>query len=128
MINLTFTLKTIFNHRSIRKFKEEPLRKEIIKKIIQAAQMASSSDFGQSYSIIGITDSQIKHQIAQLATQQQVEKNSHLFIFCADLHRVTLVANDEMKKRMAPALESTYFYQVALIDSALAAQNAALAS
>lgn len=47
------TIETILNHRSIRKYTNEPVSDEQIETIIQAAQSASTSSFVQAYSIIG---------------------------------------------------------------------------
>ncbi len=38
-------------HRSIRKFKQIPIKKEIVCGIIEAAQCASTSNFVQAYTI-----------------------------------------------------------------------------
>ncbi|WP_052343539.1 oxygen-insensitive NADPH nitroreductase [Bacillus massiliigorillae] len=118
----------IMNHRSIRKFKNEKLSEEQIHTIIQAAQMASSSRFMQNYSIIGVSDPQIKKRLHQLTGKESVEVNGHFLIFCADLHRITLMATEEEKQKMRIMLESTQFFQIATIDAALAAQNAALSA
>ena len=47
-------------HHSVRKFKQEPLSKETVKQLVQAGQSASTSSYLQTYSVIGITDPEIK--------------------------------------------------------------------
>lgn len=121
-------LETIMNHRSIRHFKDIPLETNEIEAIVQAAQKASTSDSAQCYSIIGITDHSMKKELSILIGQSFIEQSGHLFIFCADLHRVTIMASEEQRKQMGKALECTVFYQTALIDTTIAAQNAALAA
>ncbi|MDF1510236.1 oxygen-insensitive NADPH nitroreductase [Robertmurraya sp. DFI.2.37] len=121
-------IETILNHRSIRKFEDKPLSKEQIEAIVASAQAASTSSFIQAYSIIGVTDKEKKKKLAELAGQQSyVEKNGHFFVFCADLYRHTLIGELEGKD-VEPSLESTEKFMVALIDAALAAQNAAVAA
>lgn len=67
-------------------------------------------------------------KLAELAgNQDYVEKSGHLFVFCADLHRHELIGEME-DKDVTVSLESTEKFMVALIDAALAAQNAALAA
>ncbi|UJW58319.1 oxygen-insensitive NADPH nitroreductase [Bacillus sp. A116_S68] len=122
------TLKTLLNHRSIRKFKDEPLSQEHITSIIKSAQMASTSSFIQAYTIIGVTDKAIKSQLAHLSgPQPYVEQNGHFFVFCADLYRHTIAGTME-KTAVTTSLESTEKFMVAVIDASLAAQNATIAA
>ena len=121
-------IETILNHRSLRQFEDKPLTDEQIKTIVSCAQAASTSSFIQAYSIIGVTDKEKKKKLSELAgNQEQVAKNGHFFIFCADLYRHALIGEQEQKD-VIPSIESTEKFMVALIDAALAAQNAAIAA
>lgn len=121
-------IETILKHRSIRSFEDKPLSKEQIEAIVQSAQAASTSSYIQAYSIIGVTDQEKKKKLAEIAgNQSYVEHNGHFFVFCADLYRHTLIEKLE-KKDVIPAIESTEKFMVAVIDAALAAQNAAIAA
>lgn len=121
-------ISTILNHRSIRKFENRPLSKEQIKKIVECAQAASTSSFIQAYSIIGVSNSEKKHKLAELAgNQSYVAENGHFLVFCADLHRHEVIAKLE-NKDLSKSLESTEKFMVSLIDAALASQNAVLAA
>jgi len=121
-------IETILNHRSIRKFEDRPLTDEQIKTIVKCAQAASTSSYMQAYSIIGIKDQEKKKKLAEIAgNQSYVEKSGHLFMFCADLFRHEVASRME-KVDVSLSLESTEKFMVALIDAALAAQNAALAA
>ncbi|WP_223879814.1 NADPH-dependent oxidoreductase [Paenibacillus spiritus] len=121
-------LATIMNHRSIRKFKNIPLTTMQIEAIVRAAQMASSSRFMQAYSIIGLTDPALKHELSEITKTPYMEENGHLFIFCADLQRLTLMADEQEKQEMRIMLGSSALYPIAVTDTALAAQNAVLAA
>lgn len=121
-------IETILNHRSIRKFEDRLLTDEEIKLIVESAQAASTSSFIQAYSIIGVKDQAKKKKLAELCgSQSYVEANGHFFIFCADLYRHELIGKVE-NKDLSSALESTEKFMVALIDTALAAQNAVIAA
>ncbi|WP_040204332.1 oxygen-insensitive NADPH nitroreductase [Neobacillus jeddahensis] len=121
-------ISTILNHRTIRYFEDKQLTDEQIKTIVSCAQAAATSSFIQAYSIIGIKDKEKKKRLAELTgNQEYVEKNGHFFIFCADLYRHTVIGEKE-QRNVTPALESTEKFMVALIDTSLAAQNAALAA
>lgn len=121
-------IETILQHRSVRSFKEKPLDQEQIKAIVKSAQAASTSSFIQAYSIIGVTDKQKKQRLAELAgNQSYVAENGHFFVFCADLNRHKMIGDLE-NADLQDSLESTEKFMVALIDTALAAQNAAIAA
>jgi FMN reductase (NADPH) len=121
-------IASILNHRSIRHFEDKPLTDEQIKMIVSCAQAASTSSYIQAYSIIGIKDKEKKKKLAELAgNQKYVETNGHFLVFCADLHRHEMIGEIE-GKNVIPSIESTEKFMVALIDAALAAQNAAIAA
>jgi FMN reductase (NADPH) len=120
-------IETIQNHRSIRHYEDRPLTDEQIKTIVQSAQSAATSSFVQAYTIIGVKDKEKKRKLAQLSGNQHVENNGHLLVFCADLHRHELISEMEGID-FNHNLETTENFMIALIDTALAAQNAALAA
>jgi FMN reductase (NADPH) len=122
------TIETLMAHRSIRKFEEKALTDEQIKTIVECAQAASTSSFIQAYSIIGVKNKEKKKRLAELAgSQPYVEANGHFFIFCADLHRHNLIGELEAAD-VTDSIESTEKFMVAVIDAALAAQNASVAA
>ena len=66
--------------------------------------------------------------MAEIAgNQSYVANNGHFFIFCADLYRHEVIGKLEQAD-VIPSIESKEKFMVALIDTALAAQNAALAA
>ncbi|MCA1061825.1 oxygen-insensitive NADPH nitroreductase [Rossellomorea sp. AcN35-11] len=122
------TIETILKHRSIRKFKNEPLTDEQIRTLISSAQAASTSSYIQAYTIIGVKDPVKKRKLAELAgPQSYVEENGHFLVFCADLYRHEKIGEWE-DREVIPSLESTEKFMVAVIDATLAAQNASIAA
>ncbi|WP_070120669.1 oxygen-insensitive NADPH nitroreductase [Bacillus marinisedimentorum] len=123
------TIETMLNHRSIRKFKDLELSNSQVEMIVKAAQSASTSSHVQAYSIIGVTDMAKKRKLAEIAKgQKYVEQNGHFFVFCADLHRHEVIADKREQKEVYGNLETAESFMVAVIDAALAAQNAAVAA
>ncbi|RXT15389.1 oxygen-insensitive NADPH nitroreductase [Ammoniphilus sp. CFH 90114] len=122
------TIEQLLNHRSIRKFKNQPLNQQQIQLLVKAAQSASTSSHIQAYSIIGVSDQEKKQQLAELAgNQSYVANNAHFFVFCADLYRHEKIG--EWKNgEVQDSLESTEKFMVAVIDAALASQNMAVAA
>lgn len=122
------TIKTIMNHRSIRKFTNEQLSTKQIETIITSAQYASTSSYVMAYTIIGVTDQKLKEALTAVSGHSHVKDNGHLFIFCADLQRVIQTANEDERQEMKQSIESTEQFIVATMDATLAAQNAAIAA
>ncbi|GER67945.1 FMN reductase [Weizmannia acidilactici] len=120
-------IETILNHRSIRQYEDRPLSDDQIRLIVQSAQAAATSHFVQAYTILGIKDPERKKKLAELTGNRHVETCGHLLIFCADFHKHELSAEMEGVD-VSEALQTTEKFMVGLIDTALAAQNAALAA
>ncbi|MFS0859319.1 oxygen-insensitive NADPH nitroreductase [Paenibacillus taichungensis] len=122
------TIELMMKHRSVRKFKPDPVSKEQLAAIVAAGQMASSSSSVQAYTIIAVTEQEQKAKMAELAGNQSYVNECPVFlVWCADLYRLSDAA-----KRHLPGKESyedsTENFMVATIDVALASQNAALAA
>ncbi|MFB5661756.1 oxygen-insensitive NADPH nitroreductase [Alteribacillus sp. HJP-4] len=122
------TIRTILNHRSVRHFKSTPVPESEMTTIIEAAQAASTSSFLQAYSIIAVTEKELKQKLAEAAgNQEYVEHNGAFLVFCADMNRAGKAA-DMTEKNIEKSVSSTEGFMVSIIDAALAAQNAAIAA
>lgn len=122
------TISLLHKHRSIRKFKDKPLDKSLVEQIISAGQAASSSSNVQAFSVVAITDTERKGILSELAGNQAYIRECPVFlVWCADLHRLKSAA-----ERHRPDQESyedvTENFIIATVDTALAAQNAAVAA
>ncbi|MGG1312349.1 MULTISPECIES: oxygen-insensitive NADPH nitroreductase [Cohnella] len=122
------TLALLMNHRSIRKFADKPVSEDQLKTIIAAGQMASSSSNVQAYSVIAVTEAGLKKRLAELSgNQAYVEECPVFLVWCADLHRLKYCA--DLHAPGQPTYEDTAENLiVATVDTALAAQNAAVAA
>jgi FMN reductase (NADPH) len=113
-------------HRSIRKYKSDPVSDGQKRAIIEAAQMASSSSNVQAYSVIGVTDLETKRQLAVLTgNQAHVEQCPLFLVWCADLYRLSKACEKNETEMVSGTMEN---FLVATVDTALAAQNAAVAA
>lgn len=114
------------SHRSIRKYKPDPIPDAILEELVRSAQMASTSSNVQAYSVIAVTDPKVKRKLAAVAgDQRHVEQCPLLLVWCADLHRNRLACDKESVEMVSGTMET---FMVATIDVALAAQNAAIAA
>ncbi len=114
------------DHRSIRKFKQDPISNEMILSIIDAAGSAATSNFIQAYSIIRVINKDNRKQLAELTGSQSWVEDSPLFlVFCADLKRAENACLLENKEMVSGYTEQ---FIIATIDVALAAENAIVAA
>ncbi|XID92329.1 oxygen-insensitive NADPH nitroreductase [Paenibacillaceae bacterium WGS1546] len=119
------TIDLLRRHRSIRRYVDRPLAPEQIEAIIASAQAASTSSNVQAYTVIGVSDAAIRARLAELAgNQAYVERCGLFLVWCADLHRLR-EASAMNDAPFSPNMESLL---VATVDTALAAQNAAIAA
>lgn len=122
------TIDQMLQHKSIRKFKTNPVETEKLDAILAAAQMASSSSNMQALSVIRITDLPLRRKIAELAgNYSYVESAPEFLVWCADLYRLETVLKLHGKETEA-CLDTVENFLVATVDTALAAQNAAVAA
>ncbi|MUT68009.1 oxygen-insensitive NADPH nitroreductase [Paenibacillus sp. NEAU-GSW1] len=120
------TIQLLLNHRSIRKYKETPVSEEQLDAILGAAQHASTSSNMQAYSVIGVTEPEIKNKLAELAGNQAYVAGCPLFlVWCADLYRYEKAQSLHMRDKQPSTVEH---FIIATVDAALAAQNAAVAA
>lgn len=119
------TVKTMLNHRSIRKYKDKQVSRETVDTIISCAQMAPTSSHLQEYTIIEVRDSKKREFLAEVAGGQKwVVEAPLVLLFCADLNRGKKYF-DVSEKELFSNTES---YTVAVVDTSLAMQNAFLAA
>lgn len=109
-------------HHSVRKFKNKPLSEDVVKKLVEAGQSASTSS---AYSIIGIDDEKIKENLREVSGQPYVVENGYLFVFVIDYYRHHLV-DQHAETDMENAYGSTEGLLVGAIDAALVAENIAV--
>ncbi|WP_040214542.1 oxygen-insensitive NADPH nitroreductase [Clostridium polynesiense] len=120
------TINLLKSHRSIRKYKNQPIEEEKIKAVIECAQSASTANFVQAYTIIRVNDMEKRKKIAHFGGDQvYIEECPVFFVFCADLNRIKK-ACEYNGKTMAEGY--TEAFTIATIDTALAAQNAFIAA
>jgi nitroreductase/Pyruvate/2-oxoacid:ferredoxin oxidoreductase delta subunit len=63
--DLTETEKIIYRRRSVRMFKNKPLEKDIIRRLIEAARFAPSAGNGQPFKFIVVTNREINRNVDQ---------------------------------------------------------------
>jgi len=122
------TISMLMNHRSIRKFSDQPVSEKQLRAVVAAGQMASTSSNVQAYSIIAVTSQEKKQRLAELAGNQAYIVECPVFlVWCADLFRLKK-STEALSIDQETYEDSTENFIVATVDAALAAQNAAIAA
>ncbi len=119
-------IKAIHQHRSIRKYKPDPIPDELLNKILEAGIRASSSGNMQTYSIIVTRDTVLRKQLCKAHFEQNMVLEAPILItFCADFHRM----RQWLRISNAPDnFDNFMSFMVAAIDAILVSQNVALAA
>jgi len=117
---------TILNHRTIRKYKTDPIPDEILQYILEAGTRASTTGNMQVYSIISTTDDTIKEALSPCHFNQPMVKEAPVVLtFCADFNRF----NKWCRLRKAePGYDNFLSFFTAAIDALLVAQNVCIAA
>ena len=119
-------IKLLQAHRSIRKYADRTLDADTVNTIIACGQSAATSSNVQATTVIQVTDTKARKQLAELAGgQKYVESASAFFVFCADLKRsaqACALQGGEFSQGM------TEHFLIATVDVALFAQNCTVAA
>lgn len=120
-------LATQLAHRSVRSYLPDQVPDSTITMLVAAAQSAATSSNLQLWSVIAVRDPDRLGRLAAITGGQRHVANAPvLLVWLADLARAKQIAADHSgDTEGADYLESTL---VAVVDAALAAQNAALAA
>ena len=123
------TLKTIFNRKSIRKFKHQKVPREIIEQIVRAGQRAPTACKMQSYSFIIVSDTNKKREILlatvrHLPTRKFMAEAPLWIMICTDFAR-------QLKLFKLLGIKTNQLFgggRPGVIDATLAAENMVLAA
>ena len=116
----------IHAHRSIRKYKSDPIPAELLQKILESGIRASSSGNMQTYSIIITSDLDLRKKLFKAHNEQNMVLEAPLLLtFCADFNRM----RKWLRISDAPDnFDNFMSFMIAAIDAVLVSQNVALAS
>jgi len=118
--------KILKSHRSIRKYKDEPVPDDLLDEILTSARQAPTSSNLQAYSIIVVKDKEKKKTLARLCGDQPWVESCPVFLaICPDLHRLQKVCEIRDYTSNDKYIE---MFIVAVVDTALVAQNIAVAA
>lgn len=113
-------------HRSIRRYRPDPVADDVLTRILESALRASSSGNMQAWTVIVTRDPDLKRQLLEPHRgQTMVLEAPALLTFCSDLHRMRRWL---ALSNAADGFDGPFSFAVGAIDAILASQNAALAA
>ncbi|MCM1477784.1 MAG: nitroreductase family protein [Bacteroides sp.] len=119
--------ETLLQRRSIRRYERESITPEQMDFIYQAIRNTPTSYNGQQYSVIDITDQELKQKLYGLTGQKQIKTCSHFMAFCSDFHKISLMARE--KGVNMPAITNTVDGLIlGTVDASLAMMSAVTAA
>lgn len=115
------TIKNQLNHKTIREFKDKKVDQEIIQQDFEVANHTATSSHLQGYSMIHITDNELKDKLSKIAYQEYLARVPELVIFIVDQYR-----NHQIGLQQGfslPATSDMNSFVQGFTDACLAAQN-----
>ena len=114
------------NHKSIRKYRKDPVHEDMLQKILEAGIRASTTGNMQVYSIIVTTDETLKEKLMPCHfNQSMVTEAPVVLTFCADFNRFSKWCE---LRRARPGFDNFLSFFTAAIDALLVAQNVCVAA
>lgn len=120
-------INTLLSHHSVRAYLSKSLPAGLLETLVAVAQSAATSSNLQTWSVVAVEEPQRKEKLAQLANNQAHIQQCPLFlVWLADLARLTHIA--ETRALPHEGLDYLEMFLTAVVDAALAAQNAVIAA
>lgn len=125
-IKILIMYNVITSHRSIRKYKPDPVDDRLLEKILKAGTHASTTGNMQVYSMIVTRDPELKKKLWEVHFRQDMVLQAPVHItFCADFNRFTTWC---INRRAEPGYDNFLSFFTGAIDALLASQNVCLAA
>ncbi len=115
-------LQVILERKSVRDFIERNVEEEKRQKIYQAILAAPTTENMMMYSVISVDNPETR---AKLSRQPAIRKAPMVLVFCADYRRWNTIFQGMTESGRNPQEGE---YQLAVVDTVIAAQNAVLAA
>lgn len=118
---MNFTIEKQLKHKSIRKFQNKEVEKETLDTLFQVANRTASSIAMQSYSMIRITDKDMKKKLSEICKQDYIKDFPEIVIFIVDVYRNARIS-EEKGEDLPHKKDMDRFFQ-GFTDGVLASQN-----
>lgn len=118
---------SLLERTSVRRYEREAIPEEKMQFIFDAIRNTPTSYNGQQFSVIDISDQELKEKLYELTNQKQLKTCNRLLIFLSDYNKIALLA--EKKGLDMPAITNTMDgVIIGVIDASLAMMSAVVAA
>lgn len=119
-------IESLYERKSIRAYEERPITEEMKWEILNAAVQAPSAGCQQLYTILDITDQEIKNALVDTCDHQPfIAKAPMVLVFCADCKKWY---DAYLEADCNPRVPGVGDLMLAVTDAVIAAQNAVVAA
>jgi len=119
-------LELLNQHRTIRKYKEQPISTELLTDLLEATCRTSNTGNMQAYSIVVTTDQELKDQLSPAHFNQPMVKQAPVVLtFCADFNRFSKWCE---QRNADPGYDNFQSFMASAIDALIAAQTFCIAA
>ena len=118
-------MESLLSHRSIRKYKDTSVNREVLNKILEAGIRASNTGNMQAYSLVVTTAPEIIERLAPCHFNQPASKAPVQLTFCADFNRITKWCE---LSNAQPGYDNCLGFLTGATDALLAAQKVCIAA
>ncbi|MGX9133000.1 NADPH-dependent oxidoreductase [Rummeliibacillus sp. JY-2-4R] len=114
------------SHTSVRKYTGEKIPKDVVRDLVETAQMAATSHFIQAYSVIWVSDEEKQQKLGVLSNNEfQFQTAGAAFLFCVDFKRLQSAGKKQGVEIVADSAENLL---AGVADVAIFAQNFVIAA
>ncbi len=118
---------TLLERTSVRRYERESIPQETMDFIYEAIRNTPTSYNGQQFSVIDISDQQLKEELYALTDSKQLKTCNRLLVFCSDFNKISRLA--ERKGFDVPPFTNTMdAVIIGIVDAALAMMSAVVAA
>lgn len=119
--------ESLLDRTSVRRYEREAIPEDKMQFIFEAIRNTPTSYNGQQFSVIDISDQELKEKLYELTNQKQLKTCNRLLIFLSDYNKIELLAK---KKGLGmPAITNTMDgVIIGVIDASLAMMSAVVAA
>ena len=119
--------ESLLERTSVRRYERETIPEDKMQFIFDAIRNTPTSYNGQQFSVIDISDQQLKEQLYEMTNQKQLKTCNRLLIFLSDYNKIELLA--KKKGLEMPAITNTMDgVVIGIIDASLAMMSAVVAA
>ena len=114
-------IRLLQSHRSVRKFTDQVIPRDVFEELIKFGQAAATSSFIQACTVIQVDDRTMREQlVGHAGNQSYVATAARFVVFCADMKRLKLACEMHQADMLSGYTEQ---FITATVDCALFAQN-----